>query len=346
MKLSINDYGFIYIRLSLIKSLLMSDEDINKLSSFADLESLDSYTRRFFPKFVLEQKSIDNFELNLWNAYFSIIENIYIASPLYIQEFLKNYLVKYEISNIKVGVYKLIEQNNSEIEYSQLYNKPSILLERYKFLQKMLTSRNLKELLINIKNSPYYNILKDGLDKYEKTGTTFFLEHSLDKYYYTNLCNICRFFPSREKEIILAYIYLEIDYYNINLIYRTLYNGISLDIIKPFLIQKGSILKKEDLILLTKSNSNQDFIIKLQKSLAHMKQNKEISEILEDPNPESLSLLLNLFFDIFFKKYKDLFYDISTKSIYLIFFILVFKLNELKKIRARSIQISLAEHKF
>lgn len=347
MKVTIDDYGFIFVRLSVIKSLLMSNDDLSKLASIGDLESLGTYTKRFFPSFTPEENTVWEYEWTLWNTYFAVLEKILIAAPQPIQIFLKSLLVKYEILNLKICIYGVIEQTSLEDRYHRVFDRPSKILERFTFLKKLLSMKNFEDLRKAVHSTPYRRVVEDGIKKYEETGEIFYLEHGLDKFYYTNMIEKSRFFPRREKKFIEGFIRAEIDYNSLNLIYRTLFNGISLELIKPYVISNGLLFKHNEIKILLQSSSISEFLIKLKQILKNQKEFSEIPEKLSDPNPNVWEWLS----EFFLNKYLDRFQtsivdDIPLISISLIFQLLLLKQKEIKKITARAVQISLAEEKY
>ncbi|UYP47851.1 V-type ATP synthase subunit C [Candidatus Lokiarchaeum ossiferum] len=347
MKVTIDDYGFIFVRLSVIKSLLMSEDDLSKLASIGDLESLGIYTKRFFPSFSPEENTVWEYEWTLWNTYFAILEKILIAAPHPIQIFLKSLLVKYEILNLKICIYGVIEQTSLEDRYHRVFDRPSKILERYDFLKRLLIMKNFEDLIKAVHSTPYRKIVEEGVQKFKESGDIFYLEHSLDKFYYTNMIEKSRFFPHREKNFIEGFIRAEIDYNSLNLIYRALFNGISLELIKPYVISNGLLFKHNEIKILITSSSIHDFIIKLKRILKKQKDFAIIPEKLSDPNPDVWSWLSEFFLNKYLERFQtSIVDDIPLISISLIFKLLLLKQNEIKRISARAIQISLAEEKY
>ncbi|MHA1672477.1 MAG: V-type ATPase subunit [Promethearchaeota archaeon] len=326
-----------------MKSLLMTDDDFKRIGSFSDLESLASFTRRFFPGFSPVEFEIKNFERSLWKSYIDIEENILLASPEPINIFLKSMLVRYEIWNIKSAIHGIIEEDDLEEKYNNIYRKPSMLLERQSFIDKLMKARKLTDISNAVRFTPYQKLIERGLDRYEKRGEIFYLEQELDKFYFDNLIENSKYFPRREKRFIKQFIQSQIDFYNLNLLYRTFYNNINVETIRPFLIYSGFLLGKEDIPELLKANDLQDFIDKLEEIFKEQKDLKYIFNELRDPNPLLWKSLSTIFMDKVLSQHRDkIIQDIPYQSISLIFQIVLIKKIEIQEIIAQAVQISLA----
>jgi len=155
MRVAVDEYSFVYVKLALLKSLLMSPED--------------------------NQNNIIEFERSLWSVYFDIVEKIIVASPESIQIFLKSLLIRYEIWNIKQAVYGIIEKSSLDNILDQIYIKPGIMLERNVFISNLIKAKSIKGIYKAIKKTPYEKIIKKGLQEFEKSGEIFYFENELEE---------------------------------------------------------------------------------------------------------------------------------------------------------------------
>ncbi len=321
----------------------MTDDDFKRIGSFSDLESLASFTRRFFPGFSPVEFEIKDFERSLWKTYIDIEENILLASPEPISIFLKSMLVRYEIWNIKSAIHGIIEGDDLEKKYNLIYRKPSLLLERQPFIDKLMKARKLTDISKAVRFTPYQKLIERGLDRYEKRGEIFYLEQELDKFFFDNLIENSKYFPRREKRFIKQFIQSQIDFYNLNLLYRTFYNNINVETIRPFLIYSGFLFQKEDILVLLEANDLQDLIDRLDEILAEEKELKFIINELRNPNPQLWKSLSAIFMDQVLNRHRDkIIQDIPYQSISLIFQIILVKQIEIQEIIAQAVQISLA----
>ena len=79
MRTVIDDYGYIYPKLSYLKGLIMDEEERKKISSFSDIPSLINYSQRYFPDLSPRDDTLIAFERNLWKTFFKIFVLIYIS---------------------------------------------------------------------------------------------------------------------------------------------------------------------------------------------------------------------------------------------------------------------------
>ncbi|MCF2141536.1 MAG: V-type ATPase subunit [Candidatus Lokiarchaeota archaeon] len=343
----VDDYGYIFIKLVVLKSLLMSAQDRKKLESFRDLESLGSYIKRFFPRFNPEGLSISEFERNLWKTYMDIEEKILVSSPDSIKSFLKTLLVRYEIWNIKIAIHGVIEGLDIDQKIEHIFKKPSVILERENFIKELLKAKNFAEIRSAIKNTPYKKIIERGLEHIEKNGEIFYLEQELDKYYFENMIEQSGYFPAEEQEFIEHFIRSQVDFYNFNLIYRAFFNKISLDEISPFLLNNGYIFNQKKLQILQSSSNFDEFIKHLQNLLKKHKELYIFAQSLKNPNPKMWQHLSTVFLEMFLTRFQHtIMADISLKSISLMFQIILYKQIEIQEIIARAVQIALIQEQY
>ncbi|QEE15873.1 V-type ATPase subunit [Promethearchaeum syntrophicum] len=342
MRVAVDEYSFVYVKLALLKSLLMTPEDTQKIKTFDNLDALGTFTKRFFPNFSPKEHNLIEFERSLWNIYFDIIEKIIVASPESIQIFLKSLLVRYEIWNIKQAIYGIIEKTPLDTILDQIYFKPGILLERDVFISNLIKAKNMKGIYTTIKNTPYDKIIKIGLQEFEKSGENFYFENELDKFNFTNMIEKIDYLPHREKKLIAPYINTQIDYYNLNLIYRTLYNGIPVESIKPYIIYQSYLFSTSQINQLCSSRSLEEFLSYLANFLKSEKEYDFLSELLEKPDPEIWVKLSTYFLNQFLMYFKEgIISDIQISSLALIFQIILLKEMEIKDIRAQVVKLSI-----
>ena len=342
MRVAVDEYSFVYVKLALLKSLLMTPEENQKIKTFDNLDSLGTFTKRFFPNFSPKEHNIIEYERSLWNIYFDIIEKIIVASPESIQIFLKSLLIRYEIWNIKQAIYAIIEKTPMDTILDQIYFKPGILLERDVFISNLIKAKNIKGIYAAIKHTPYEKIIKKSLQEFKKSGENFYFENELDKYNFTNMIDKIEFLPKREKKLIAPYINSQIDYYNLNLIYRALYNGISVESIKSYIIFRSYLFSTSQINQLCSSSSLDEFLSYLANFLKAEKEFDFLSELLEKPDPEIWVKLSTYFLNQFLMYFKEgIISDIQISSLALIFQIILLKEMEIKDIRAQVVKLSI-----
>ena len=344
MKATLEEYAYIYVKLSSLRPLLMTPDELGaKLRSYKDLKSLKSYIQQFYPTFAPLEETVLEYEWALWDAYFRIIEKMIVMAPMAIQILVKTFLVKYEIWNLKIAIYAVLQKTGYETRYGLVYDRPSIILDRYEFLDELLKSKNLLEIEKAVMNTPYQRIVKEGLEKYEETGEIFFLEQELDKFYFTNLMSRSASFPPEEKKFLDSFISQQIDYYTLNIIYRALYNKIPREIVEPYLLYNGLVFNKQEFLELSRSNSMKAFFTTMANILNHKKGYDFILEKLASRDPREWGKLSKQLLRTFITRFQHkIIGDIPLRSITLIFQMLLAKQLEVQEIYARVVQIALA----
>ncbi|RLI65626.1 MAG: hypothetical protein DRO88_04045 [Promethearchaeia archaeon] len=347
MRATVDDYGYVFIKLAVLKSLLMSPQDRKKILSFRDLESLGNYIKHFFPLFRPEGLTISQFERNLWKTYIDIEEKILVSAPFSIQSFLRTLMVRYEIWNIKIAIHGVIEGLSIEEKKEHIYEKPPVILEREEFMLNLLKAKNFTEIRTACECTPYKAIINRGLDHIEKSGEIFHLEQDLDKFYFTNILEHSSYFKKDERDFIDQFVRSQIDFYNFNLLYRAYFNGIAKEEITDYLLFQGSLLNAKSINLLLSANNFDDFLKKLSLVLKKHLKLYNFIPFLKNPNPQVWQNLSAVFLDIFLSRFqRSIMAEIPLKSIALIFQIILYKETEIKEIIARAVQIALIQEKY
>ncbi len=346
MKVVLDDYGYVYVQLAAIKSLIMTEEELKKINSLNDLETLQHYITRFYPNFALQTFTLDEFERTLWNTFYDILGRILIASPQAIQSLLKSLLVRHEIWNIKEAVYAVIANIPFEERSTRVYTKPSFILGHEDFLSELLHIEKVKDISIISKGTPYETLLTEGLAQYEKSGEIFYLANGLDQFYYINLHNKLESLPRPEKAFIESFIRNQIDAYNVNLIFRALYNQVSLEYIRRYLVFEGDVFQEGEITALLECKSVENLTVILEKILRKKKKYPFLLEIIKNSPEKSWDLLPQLFLqDYLITYHQKIIADIMNQAISWIFRILIQKTLEIQAILARAVRITLLKEK-
>lgn len=344
MRITINDYAYVYVKLAALKQIIMSADDLRKIKSLSDLDSLTIFAARFFPGFNPTDKTVAGFEKTLWGIYFQLIEKILVASPEPMQIFLKNTLVKHEIAVIKTIVYGEITKIPIDNLFAEMSFKPTEILEHTTMMKSLVKSKNVDEISKILQHSIYGKAFEEGYRQFKKTNETFYLGQSFDKVYYDNMLESINFYPEPEKGFIEEYIRLNVDIYNLNLIFRSLYNRISLKLIETYLIPKGNIFQESEIRLILKQCSDINSFIKIIGNLSRKYKNlKDIALEMQDQNPDALERIRERFIQGFIARFqRDIIEDIPLSTIYRTFLIVIQKEYEIHELIKRTAQITIA----
>ena len=332
----------------------MEEEDFKKLESFSDLKSLAGFTSQFFPSFSIKGSGKDllEFERNLYNIFFKIIEKILIASPREMQNFLKSFLIPFEIQNLRMGIIHTItnvsntpnpQQKSNDKIRSMIYRRPQEILEREHIFKGLIKANNLQDILKLIKGTPYELILEREIQNYADTGEIFGLFQSLDRQNHLQMIKAAKKLPKKMKMIILKFILTNVDLYNIKLLYRATYNEIPLNKVKQYLILDGHRITSAHLQKMLKFTTLTNFSEILQEVFSDIKEIDYIVKGIINNNHNAWNILNEeIFENLQLSMQKDVHWEISDMSISLIFKIILYKRVEINNILARATQLGLS----
>ncbi|MFW5895388.1 MAG: V-type ATPase subunit [archaeon] len=274
------------------KNLIMKEQDLKSIKKINQIEELLEYIKVFYPNLNVNQNRIVNFENALYNNYISLIGRILSYSPENMVMFLNDILVKFEIRNIKRIILNTILGKSKDTKRKQINYKAEVLLHHEEFFNKLLKLNTLDEILFHMEDTTYYKIIKEGLIYFRKNNEIFILEAFLDRKFYDNLIQNTEYFSKKERDIIIPYINLLIEIYNLKIIFRSIRNGLDIELIKQLTIERFLILNSKDLGELISSEDQMGFKNLLSKVL---RQNKELAPYFPEKNFIYDSLLKNVF---------------------------------------------------
>ncbi len=225
--------------------------------------SLIEFLKNFYPGLNPNDKSVIALEKNLWDIYFKIIEKIIYSAPIAIEQFIRSTMIRFEVWNIKVIILSMITQTPIDLKTMLIYRIAAQILGREDLLNDLLKARSLEEIQRAFIRSPYEEIVRKGLVQYQTTHEVFYLEQDLDHFYFKSLIDALESIPDTEKSLIEEYIRSNLDFYNLNLLYRTFFNKIPLELIKPFLIPNGFYFKPKEIKNLSESENLDNFVDRL-----------------------------------------------------------------------------------
>jgi V/A-type H+-transporting ATPase subunit C len=144
---------------------------------------------------------------NLISTYIKIIKN----SPKNASKYLRLYLLRFEIENIKT----LIKATNAELSPDQkigrIYLPAEDYLKNRSFIEETAKAPDIKQIVKALKKTDYTPALNMGLQSYEEDGTTACLDVLLDKTFYEKLHDSYESLPKKEKPHALFYASTEND---------------------------------------------------------------------------------------------------------------------------------------
>jgi vacuolar-type H+-ATPase subunit C/Vma6 len=127
--------------------------------------------------------------------------------------FLKIYIQRFEIENLKTIIKGIHAQLDLEEKKDRLYFQIEDFLRKRSVFEEASKATDIKQLAETLKKTEYTSALKQGLSRYEENGTTACLDILLDKTYYEELHNSFQQLSKKERRYAAFYENLEEDSY-------------------------------------------------------------------------------------------------------------------------------------
>jgi vacuolar-type H+-ATPase subunit C/Vma6 len=330
MSILIPSYAYTYIKIGFLKQLLMDENTINKLKEINQIKELTEFISRYYPGMNLKSYKIEDIERALFHTYIKLIGKIILISPRNMIIFLKNYLIKYEIMNIKRVILGTI-LGMSITEKSLMVNK---LVEQYidntDFINELIELSTLDEIQLFMRGTKYNKAIREGILYFKKTNEIFVLEAFLDQFYYENLKKEMKVLAPKERMMISLYLKYISEIYNLNIIYRGIKNSIDKNLLSQFLVDNYLFLDKNKLANLLNQPDVDVFILNLDQ---YLKDNSEIKLYLLKFKLDETHLIWSLetlYLEYFFKILKIKIDNIDYQAIFKIIEVLIKKDNEIR----------------
>ncbi len=132
---------------------------------------------------------------NLISTYVKIIKN----SPKNASKYLRLYLLRFEVENIKA----LIKATNAKLSLDQKLGKIYLTSEDYlknrSVIEETAKAPDIKQIVKTLKKTDYAPALNMGLQSYEEDGSTTCLDVLIDKTFYEKLYDSYESLPKKEK---------------------------------------------------------------------------------------------------------------------------------------------------
>lgn len=299
-------------------------KEINEIKQFIELIS------RYYPGLNIRSYTIEEIERELFHIYFKLIRKIMIVSPRNIRIFLSNYLLKYEIMNIKRVLLGIV-LGMSTTEKNMLVNKlVEELLGNTVFMKDLIEISSLDEVQLFMRQTKFNKAIREGVLYFKNTNEIFVLEAFLDRLYYENLQKEMKFLNKKEKKMISIYVKYISEIYNLNIIYRGIKNNVDRKLLSQFLVNNYMFLDERILNDLMNLSNIDNFVTELHQ---HLSKKREIRLMLLR-NPLKRKHLIweieKLYSNYFFKVFKIKNDDIDYQTIFRIMEVLIKKENEIK----------------
>lgn len=330
MSVVVPSYSYTFIKIGFLKQVIMDKITLQKLKEIQEIKQFTEFISQFYPGLDFKTYTIEDIERALYHNYIKLIGKIIQHSPLNMRIFLRNYLWKYEIANIKNIILGTI-LGMSSAEKSQMVNK---LVEKYlnhtDFINDLIEISSLDEIQLFLQPTKYNKVIREGILDFKNTNEVFVLEAFLDQLYYTNLKKEIRHLNKKEKVMLSLYTNYISEIYNLNLIYRGIITNIDRNLILQLLVDSYLFLSKDLLRKWVNLTNVDDFFILLNQ---HLDKIKEIHPYLFKAaisKEHFLWAIEKLYVDYYFRTFKMKIDDVDYQAIFSIIQVLIKKDNEIR----------------
>ncbi|TFG07592.1 MAG: hypothetical protein EU539_04500 [Promethearchaeota archaeon] len=308
----------------------MDADSLQKLREIEKIEDFVEFIKPYYPDLDIEQYTIEEIEKELMRVFVKIIGRILTYSPQNMRDFLKDYLLQYEIMNIKQIILGMIIGMSREQKSENVNFLVEEYLENSDFIKGLLEITSLDEVRVYMRGTKYYEAIREGILYFKNNNEIFVLEAFLDQLYYRNLRKREEFLNRKEKKMISLFIKIITEIYNLNLIYRGIINKIDKTLLSQFLVQHNLFLTKNVIEDLLNLENIDEFITKVREYFKGIEELKNFYEKIDIKEEHLRWSYEGLYIEYFFSKFKTKLDDIDYSTILQIFEILIKKEKEIR----------------
>ncbi len=284
----------------------------------------------YYPEIKISDYNIMEIEQALFHILIKLIGRILYFSPDNMKLFLKAYLLKYEISNIKQIILGSIIGISKSEKSKRINYLVEEYLERSDFIKDLLEITSLEEIQFYMKNTRYNKPIREGILYFKNTNEIFILEAFLDKLYYENLILTKHFYDKKEKAMISLFIDYSAEVYNLRILSRAIINHFDKNLTSQLLIREYLFLSQEKIDALLEINDIDKFISEIQKFLNSIKELKELYIPININKKHLRWSLEGIYQNYYFKKFQLKIDDFEYFTIYRILELIIKKEKEIK----------------
>lgn len=316
--------------MSLLKQLIIDDRSLQRLEEINNIEEFIEFISPYYPNLNIKEYTIEEIEQALYHIYFKLIGKIMQYSPPNMRNILRDYLLKYEIMNIKQIILGSILGLSIEEKSKNVNYLIEEYLENTHFIEDLIKISSLDEIQLFMKQTRYYKAVREGILYFKKNNEIFVLESFLDQLYYKNLIKKKNTFNKKENIMINLFVDYISEIYNLNIIYRGIKNTIDKKLLTQFLVNNYLFLNAYNINYLLHLDDVDDFISVIYN---YFKKNEEINPFFRTFGLNEKHILLSLeklFQKYYFKKFQVKIDDIDFLTIYKILELVIKKENEIR----------------
>jgi len=318
--------------MSLLKPLIIDNKSLQRLKDINDIEEFIDFISPYYPNLNIKEYTIEEIEQSLYQIYFMLIGKILQYSPPNMRSILRDYLLKYEIINIKQIILKTILGKSIKEKKKNVNYLIEEYLENTDFIEDLIKIPSLDEIQLFMKHTRYNKAVREGILYFKKNNEIFVLESFLDQLYYINLIRKKDTFNKKENTMFNLFVNYESEIYNLNIIYRGIKNKIDKKLLTQFLVKNYLFLNAYSIDYLLYLDNVKDFISIIYN---YFNKNNEINSFFRIFGLNKKHFIISiekLFQKYYFKKFQVKIDDIDFLTIYKILELVIKKENEIRLI--------------
>ncbi len=284
----------------------------------SSIDEVVEFLQPYYPNTSFKEKTISAIEKALYHSFFKLTGKILANSSKEVRAFLKNFLMKYEIYNLKEIILGTILGTEKKQILQNVNFIIEELLENEKFIRTAIEKRTLNEIQLYMKGTKYYQVINEGISFFKKNKEIFVLNAFLDKFYYESLMKIKNVYNIGDFGIIRTYINFTSEIYNLKILYRGIKTKIGKNLLSQLIIDNYLFLSNKKLNFLLNQETIESFVQNLKVFLIESKklvfQTYDLSVSGEDII-ERLRLIYEEYFFLECKKQMNSLASISMSKI-------------------------------
>jgi len=308
----------------------MDEQSLQDLKKLRNIQEIIDFIRPYYPDLNITKFKIGEIEKALYHIYIKLIGKIILFSPMSMRNFLKFYLLKYEIMNIKQLIIGSIVGLSKKEKSKNINFLVEEYLENTDFIKKLNELSNLSEIQLLMRRTKYNKAVREGLLYFKNNNEIFVLEAFLDRLYYENLLKQKKLYNKKESSIINSFINWIIEIYNLKMIYRGIKNNIEPKILIQFIIHNYHFFNRQELNNLINLRNVNDFFDEVEAYLRNIESIKDLTKRIRFKREHFIWSLEGLYQNFFFKKLKIKTDDIDLITIFRIIELLIRKDKEIR----------------
>jgi vacuolar-type H+-ATPase subunit C/Vma6 len=308
----------------------MDEDTLKELKELNNISDFINYIKPFYPDLTIRDYTIENIETELNRIFVKIVGKIMSFSPQNMRDFLKDYLLRFEIMNIKQIILGSIMGMSKEEKSRDINYVVEEYLDNVDFIKGLLDKPSLDEIRLYMQGTMYNKAIREGLLYFRNYNEIFVLEAFLDQLYYTKLKNRKKFLNKKEKKLIGLFIDIMIEIYNLNIIYRGILNNIDKILLSQFLVDNHLFLNAKNLQTLLNQTDINSFFSLIEEFFNDIEEIKDLYHKFGIKKEHFYWSIEGLYINYFFNKYKAIIDDIDYSTILRIVEVLMKKEKEIQ----------------